>query len=103
MTQSAQQQQQSAQQQQQDSTRKTASQKQSSSHPTATIEQPVTVHVASHEEIAERAYRIYSNKGRAKGQCQQNWHQAESELRKQQATAENSRSASSTTGTKNKH
>lgn len=44
----------------------------------------VSVHVASHEEIAERAYRIYSNKGRAKGQCQQNWHEAESELRKQQ-------------------
>jgi hypothetical protein len=41
----------------------------------------------AHEQIARRAYEIYINKGSQKGQCQQNWHQAERELRKQPATA----------------
>lgn len=38
----------------------------------------------THDDIALRAFAIYAEKGRAKGHCQQNWHQAENELRKQQ-------------------
>ena len=41
----------------------------------------------SHEDIARRAYEIYVKKGRQQGQCQQDWLQAERELRKQTVTA----------------
>jgi hypothetical protein len=34
-----------------------------------------------HDDIAQRAYSIYVNSGRTKGQCKKNWHQAEYELR----------------------
>lgn len=41
----------------------------------------------AHDDIARRAYDIYVRKGRPQGQCQENWKQAERELRKQAATA----------------
>jgi hypothetical protein len=37
---------------------------------------------ASHESIARRAYEIWERKGRPDGQCQQNWQEAEAELRR---------------------
>ena len=36
----------------------------------------------SHEAIARRAYEIWERKGRLDGQCQQNWQEAEAELRR---------------------
>jgi hypothetical protein len=36
----------------------------------------------THAEIARRAYDIYVKNGRKQGQCKQNWHQAEADLRK---------------------
>ncbi len=36
----------------------------------------------SHNDISRRAYEIYVNKGFIKGQCKQNWHQAECELQR---------------------
>ena len=39
--------------------------------------------VFTHDQIAERAYDIYVQNGRQKGQCQQNWEQAEIDLRHQ--------------------
>jgi hypothetical protein len=41
----------------------------------------------AHAEIAKRAYEIYLKKGRQQGQCEQNWLQAEQELRKQATPA----------------
>jgi len=38
---------------------------------------------ATHDDIAQRAYQIYVKKGCASGQCEQNWLQAEQELRSQ--------------------
>ena len=35
----------------------------------------------THDDIANRAYDIYLKSGRKQGQCEQNWHQAELELR----------------------
>jgi len=36
----------------------------------------------SQEAIARRAYEIWERKGRPDGQCQQNWQEAEAELRR---------------------
>ena len=44
---------------------------------------PVVTAAPRHEEIARRAYEIYVQKGRKAGQCQQNWKQAEQDLRQQ--------------------
>ena len=41
----------------------------------------------SHDDIARRAYDIYIKKGRQQGQSQQNWRQAEAELRKEAVAA----------------
>ncbi len=41
---------------------------------------------SAHDDIARRAYDIYDKNGRQQGQCQQNWQQAERELRKQSVT-----------------
>ena len=38
----------------------------------------------THEEIARRAYEIYVEKGCPQGQSEQNWLQAEQELKNQQ-------------------
>ncbi len=38
--------------------------------------------VPTHEEIARRAYEIYLRNGRREGQSEQNWYQAEHELRR---------------------
>jgi hypothetical protein len=35
----------------------------------------------AHDEIARRAYEIYVKSDCKEGQCQQNWHQAELQLR----------------------
>ena len=35
----------------------------------------------THDEIAKRAYDIYVKTGRKQGQCKQNWHLAEHDLR----------------------
>jgi hypothetical protein len=35
----------------------------------------------THDDIAVRAYRIYIKNGSKEGQCKQNWHQAEHDLR----------------------
>ncbi len=35
----------------------------------------------THEAVAKRAYEIWIRKGRPQGQCQQNWLEAEKELR----------------------
>lgn len=76
----------SAQQQQQSASHRSASQKQPAPQPLPPIQQAtVAMHSSLHEEIAVRAYGIYERKGRVKGQCQQNWDQAELELRKQQS------------------
>jgi Protein of unknown function (DUF2934) len=37
--------------------------------------------VPTHNDIAHRAYDIYVKNGWKQGQCKQNWHQAEKELR----------------------
>ncbi len=77
-----------AQQQQQSAPVRSASQKPSASQAMPATDDALTaMHSPSHEDIAVRAYGIYSQKGRAKGQCRQNWHQAEQELRKQQAAS----------------
>lgn len=39
------------------------------------------VSMPTHDDIAKRAYDFYVRKGRVPGQCQQNWHQAEYDLR----------------------
>lgn len=36
----------------------------------------------SREDIAKRAYEIYEESGCVEGRCEQNWHEAERELRK---------------------
>ena len=53
----------------------------------AASSQPAVSAAPGHEDIARRAYAIYVQKGRQPGQCQQNWRQAEKDLRQQgQAT-----------------
>ena len=42
---------------------------------------PILTTVLTHEEVAERAYDIYVQNGCHEGQCQQNWEQAEKDLR----------------------
>ena len=37
--------------------------------------------MATHDEIALRAYDIYVKSGRKQGQCTKNWHEAEHELK----------------------
>jgi hypothetical protein len=39
------------------------------------------IDMPTHDEIANRAYGLYVKSGRKQGQCNQNWHQAEVELR----------------------
>ena len=51
--------------------------------PTATPTDPTIISVSTHAQIAERAYDIYVKNGRHENQCQQNWEQAESDLRHQ--------------------
>ena len=48
---------------------------------------PMAAGAPGHEAIARRAYEIYVQKGRKPGQCQQNWKQAEQDLRGQGKTA----------------
>ena len=43
----------------------------------------IDVKSASDADIAKRAYDIYVKAGRKQGHCNQNWLQAEGELRKQ--------------------
>ena len=43
--------------------------------------EPAKAPSLSHEDVARRAYDLYVKKGRQPGQCQQNWHQAEHDLR----------------------
>jgi hypothetical protein len=51
--------------------------------PTASPPDPILTTVFAHDQIAERAYDIYVKNGRQKGQCQQNWEQAENDVRHQ--------------------
>ncbi|MCY2930275.1 MAG: DUF2934 domain-containing protein [Planctomycetota bacterium] len=51
---------------------------QSSAHPTA---RAIALPRLSHEQIARRAKAIWEKKGRPSGQDEQNWYQAEAELR----------------------
>lgn len=46
---------------------------------------PATRQELSHDDIARRAYAIYLNTGCQPGQCEQNWCQAEAELREMTA------------------
>jgi hypothetical protein len=39
--------------------------------------------VLTHEDISKRAYEIYVRNGCKEGQCEQNWLQAEQELKNQ--------------------
>jgi hypothetical protein len=41
----------------------------------------------THDDIARRAYDIYVATGCSQGQCKQNWHQAENDLRASGRTA----------------
>lgn len=45
----------------------------------------------SHYDISRRAYEIYLNKHSQRGQCAQNWLQAESELREEHVAQHNGR------------
>ena len=47
---------------------------------------PSMTSTPSHDDIARRAYEIYVKTGSHAGRCQQNWLQAERELRKQTLT-----------------
>ena len=51
--------------------------------PTATPLSAALTTVFTHDQIAERAYDIYVQNGRHEDQCQQNWEQAENDLRHQ--------------------
>ena len=48
---------------------------------------PVVTPTATHDDIAKRAHEIYIKNGCPQGQCEQNWQQAEHELRVQSLTA----------------
>ena len=48
---------------------------------------PVLASVFTHEQLAERAYDIYVKSGRREEKCQQNWAQAENDLRHQGSLA----------------
>ena len=39
------------------------------------------IDMPTHDQIANRAHEIYVRSGCKHGQCEQNWHQAERELR----------------------
>jgi hypothetical protein len=45
---------------------------------------PVVAAILTHEDIARHAYEIYAEAGYRQGQSEQNWLQAEQELRNQQ-------------------
>jgi len=45
---------------------------------------PVVAALLMHEDIAKHAYEIYLEAGRRQGQSEQNWLQAERELKNQQ-------------------
>jgi len=49
------------------------------SHP-----EPVAAALLTHEDVARHAYEIYVEKGCQQGQSEQNWLQAEQELKNQQ-------------------
>ena len=51
--------------------------------PPAPSSGPILTTVITHNQIAERAFDIYVQNGRHEGQCQQNWEQAENDLRHQ--------------------
>jgi hypothetical protein len=44
---------------------------------------PIATAILSHEDIAWRAYEIHVEKGRRQGQSEQDWLQAEQELKNQ--------------------
>jgi hypothetical protein len=45
---------------------------------------PIAAAVFSHEDIAQRAYEIHVEKGRRQGRSEQDWLQAEQELKSRQ-------------------
>ena len=51
--------------------------------PPAAPSGPILTTAITHSQIAERAYDIYVQNGRLENQCQQNWQQAENDLRHQ--------------------
>lgn len=53
----------------------------------ATRSGPAGSPAPAHDDIARRAYDIYVKGGSQEGRCQQNWLQAERELRKHTVTA----------------
>jgi hypothetical protein len=46
---------------------------------------PVATAIPMHKDIAKRAYEIYVGNDRRQGQSEQNWLQAEQELRNQES------------------
>jgi len=56
-----------------------AQQMRNASHP-----EPVAAALLTHEDVARHAYEIYVEKGCQQGQSEQNWLQAEQELKNQQ-------------------
>jgi hypothetical protein len=49
--------------------------------------EPTQSMAPSHDDIARRAYDIFEKKGRQEGQCQQNWRQAERELKAERSAS----------------
>ena len=57
--------------------------------PNALHRGPIVAVVPSHEDIARRAYEIHVAKGRRQGGSEQDWLQAEEELKSQQDWLQN--------------
>lgn len=52
------------------------------------VSPPARTAPPTHDDIARRAYDIYTASGREDGHCERNWHQAECEMRKPSTPAE---------------
>lgn len=51
------------------------------------LSKQVSTSMAKHDDIANRSYEIYLKHGNRQGQSEQNWHQAEHELRNENIEA----------------
>jgi hypothetical protein len=61
-------------------TTETTTKRSPAAKPRSQVEMKIT-----HDQIAQRAYEIWLAKGRPPGQEEQNWHQAEAELRREKS------------------
>ena len=59
-------------------TKKATTKRSPASRPRTQVEVKIT-----HDQIAQRAYEIWLAKGRPPGQEEQNWHEAEAELKRE--------------------